>query len=67
MEIAIIERHMIANYQLTTEDIYIHKPKKREPKQMLNIINPSIKQHTRATSKLNYPQNHLLHRWSDAL
>ena len=48
MKILIIERHRITNYQLTIEYIYMHNPNKREPKQMLNIINPSINQHTKA-------------------
>ena len=35
---------LIVNSQ---RNIYIYNPDKREPKQMLNIINPSTKQHTK--------------------
>jgi len=37
---------LIINLQ---SNIYIHNPNRREPKQMFNIINPSTKQHTKAT------------------
>jgi len=42
-------------YQLTTE--YINtQPKQEGTKQMLNIINPSKKQHTKATLNLIIPK-----------
>jgi len=48
-KIAIIERQRITNYQLTIGHICVCNLNKREPKQMLNIINPSTNQHTKAT------------------